>query len=598
MSRFTPDQSTFIREPGHCIAVAGPGSGKTTSLVEKIRLLAAAPGNKIVAATFTSDAADEMTQRLARAAPLRAGAIVVIGTWHSLALQHRKKHGLSERTLGPGHQARLLRRIVAARVPAAEVATQCVEFERIKCSLEDHAPGELPEWFDAYQAELETLGVIDLFDAMRDTVRRMASGALPLFDATHLLVDEVQDNDEIQYAIADLHASAGIVTTMVGDDDQAVYEWRRAKGFAGMEAFSRKHHAKVVTMGDNFRSLRGIVEAADTLISHNTGFRLAKTFIARRGAGGSVSVVSCSSIASGSSSVVAGLEPLLSHVADTGLVRSQVPTGSVAILARNNYMLDEAESALVEAGVKYIRSSGSIWNSEPAELLMTILATMITDDPRGLDVALQLGGLPENVISKVNTAFRGRVGDLIERPEDLARFAPYEQPLQEISTRLLALRDKLQARQFGAAIGSAAAFVRKAYAENTLFNARMAGILRAVASGLIAMRGPLVARLKEARSSGEQQSADHAVVLSTYHSSKGQEYRNVFLLGVDEDIIPGRSEIRAERRLLYVAMTRAQDRLVLLHTSGKGSSFLRELGDFTHGSGAGVPASRSRSVPA
>lgn len=592
MSRFTPDQLSFIREPGHCVAVAGPGSGKTSSLIEKIRLLASSPGSKIIAATFTSDAASEMSHRLSRTSPLRPDASISISTWHSLALQHRKKYGLTQRTLGPGHQTHLLRRIVAARVPASDVAAQCVEFERIKCSLEDYDPRELPEWFDAYQAELDTLGAIDLFDAMRDTVRRMAAGTLPLLDATHLLVDEVQDNDEIQYALADLHASAGIVTTMVGDDDQAIYEWRRAKGFAGMDAFARKHHAKMVMLGDNFRSLRGIVDAANTLIMHNAGFRIPKTFLPRRGSGGSVAVVSCSSLASGSSTVVAGLEPLLSPVADTGLVRYQVPTGSVAILARNNYMLDEAESALLEAGVKYMRSSGSIWTSEPAELLMTVLATMVTDDPRGLDVALQLGGLPENIISKVNVEFRGRVGDLIERPGDFARFAPYAQPLQEISKRLMALRDKLQARQFGSAIGSAASFVRNAYSENNLANARKAGILRAVASGLIAMRGPLVARLKEARSSGEQQSPEYSVVLSTFHASKGQEYRNVFLLGVDQDIIPGRTEIRAERRLLYVAMTRAQDRLVLMHTSGKGSSFLKEIGEVAQGASPAVPSPR------
>lgn len=597
MSRFTPDQQDFIREPGHCVAVAGPGSGKTTSLVEKIRLLANTPGCKVVAATFTSDAADEMNARLTRAGLLQRGVTVTIGTWHSLALQHRKSHGLNQRTLGPGHQARLLRRIVAARVPAGEVPLHLLEFERMKCSMEEKSPRDLPEWIDAYQAELETLGAIDLYDAIRDTVRRMADRSLPLFDATHLVIDEVQDNDEIQYALADLHAAAGVITTMVGDDDQAVYEWRRAKGFSGMDAFAKRHHAKLVTMGDNFRSLRGIVEASNTLISHNNGFRLPKTFIARRGAGGTVSVLATSSLSSASSSVVAGLESLLEPVAATGLVRQRVPSGSVAILARNNYMLDEAESALLEAGIKYVRSSGSIWNSDPAELLMTVLATLVTDDPRGLDVALQLGGLPENIISKVNTAFRGRVGELLEAPDDLERFAPYQAPLAALAQRLRAIRDKIQARQFGSAIGSAAAFVRNAYSEPSLYNARMAGILRAVASGLIAMRGPLIARLKEATGSSENQTPEGAVVLATFHSSKGQEYRNVFLLGVDQDVIPGRSEIRAERRLLYVACTRAKDNLVLMHTAGKASSFLRELGQVHQGpASAGAPVIAQRAA--
>jgi superfamily I DNA/RNA helicase len=578
VTSFTPDQLAFIGERGHCIAVAGPGSGKTASLIEKIRRLAITPGVSVVAATFTSDAAEEMTHRLQRSMGRDPAASVSIGTWHSLALQHRKQFGLQQRTIGPGHQAKLLRRIVSARVPTHEVHTALLEFERIKCSLAAGDDAERPDWYGAYETELETLGAIDLYDAIRDTAQRMGNGQLPLLAATHLVIDEFQDNDEIQFALADLHAAAGVVTTMVGDDDQAIYEWRRARGFAGMQEFAVRHRARMLTLGDNFRSLGQIVSTSDKLIAHNIGFRTQKTFIARRGSGGSVKVMATSSLASASSTVVAGLETLLQPCADTGLVRSHVPTGAVAILARNNYMLDEAEAALLEVGAKYLRSSGSIWTSEPADLLMTLLATLVTNDPRGLDVALQLGGLPDGVISKVNAAFQGRVGDFLNDGTTFTNFAPYAPALEDVARRLRSIRDKLDARQFGSAIGSAAAFVRSTYRDHTLQNVRMLSILRAVASGLIAMRGPLVARLKEATTSSANQTATNAVVLATFHASKGQEFRNVFLLGVDEDIIPGKADIRAERRLLYVACTRAQDNLVITHTSGKGSCFLKELG--------------------
>lgn len=577
MSNFTPDQLAFIREPGHCCAVAGPGSGKTTSLLAKVADLARHPANRIVAATFTSDAAAEMQHRLVRKLG-KMPANVVIGTWHSLALHHRRTHGLAKRTLGPAHQSALLRRVIEARVPPQEVARALIEFESIKCSMDSDYATVAHEWFHAYETELATLGAIDLYDVMRDTARMMARKELPLFAATHLIIDETQDNDEVQFFLANLHAGAGITTTMVGDDDQAIYEWRHAKGFSGMEAFIKRHNARVVTMGDNFRSRGSIVACADELICHNKGFRLPKTFVPRRGAGGSVKILSTSSWASAASSMLESIKPLLTCVAEEGLVRYMVPTGSVAVLARNNYMLDSIEDALVIEGIKYLRSGRSIWASEPADLLMTVLATLVSNDPRGLDAAMHIGGLPDAVISKMNSQYRGRVGDFFDAGNSFDDLAPsLATQAQQISARLAGIKQKIQQRQFGSAIGTAAAFVRQAFDRPSPQNTRNCEHLRAVASGLISMRGPLLARLKQAQTAQSEQKPENSVILQTFHGSKGQEYANVFLLGVDQDIIPGKSERRAERRLLYVACTRAKDTLVITHTAGKDSEFLREI---------------------
>lgn len=579
MSRFTPDQLAFIDEPGHCVAIAGPGSGKTTALIEKVYRLCAQPGVKVMAATFTSDGAAEMRHRLDKrigAAGMRGQ--VNIGTWHSLCIQHRKAHGFAQKTLDPGHQANLLKRCIAAsRLDGAEFAEAMAEFESIKCSVDSDFNGVEHEWFQAYQDELATLDCIDLYDVVRETALQMARKELPLFKVTHLIIDETQDNDDVQYRLAHLHATAGITTTMVGDDDQAIYEWRRARGYSGMQDFTAAHQARIVTLGDNFRSLRRIVEASDELIQHNQGFRLPKKLVARRGAGGTVQVTTTSSWKNAAETILASLEALLEPVAASGLDRFVVATGSVAILARNNYVLDEAETELLRSGIKYLRASGSIWSSEPAGLLMTVLATTVYRDARGLDAALQLYGLPAPVISQVNKEYRGRVDAFVDPRASFSEYGGAAAQLQEAARMLREIGERIEQRQFGSAINKAAALVRRAYTQNTLQAMRHSDVLSSVATGLIFMKGPLQARLKQATEAKAHQTTDRSVILQTFHAAKGQEYRNVFLLGVDDEILPGKSDIRAERRLLYVAMTRAKDNLQLTHTAGKASRFLSEF---------------------
>lgn len=578
---FTPDQLQFITEPGHCIALAGPGSGKTSASIEKILRLLAAPGNRIVAATFTRDGADEMKARLAKRVPrkvLESGR-VQIDTWHSHCLAHRKRHNLNRRVLSPAHQNGLIRRVLSLHLKPEQIPEALQQFEAIKCSLLASFDGVEHAWFHAYQDELANLNAIDLNDAVRDTALMIADRHLPPFDATHLIVDETQDNDEVQFFLAHVHASLGITTSMVGDDDQCIYEWRRARGYEGMKAFAEAHHARIVTMGDNFRSKKNIVDAADQLIRSNNGFRLPKTFVPRRGAGGSVRIECTGEIDSTSEAIVDGIAETVQPIpgGPASLFEFQLPAGSLAILARNNYQLDAAEAALTKAKIKYLRSGGSIWKSEPATLLMTLLATLYTFDVRGLDMALQVAGLPQSVITQVHARFRDDVAGFMTGRVLIEGHEPYAAAVRDVSRKMGELHDKLEQNQFRSLIGSMAGFVKRVYEDNTLINFRMRMILSAVADGLISLRGPIPARLKMARDLDESNDAQNAVILHTFHGCKGMEFNTVFLLGVDQDTIPGKSEIRAERRLLYVAVTRAKDQLVVTHTPGKGSIFLREL---------------------
>ena len=121
---------------------------------------------------------------------------------------------------------------------------------------------------------------------MREAVKAFKTGKLPPLPCTHMVVDEAQDNDEIQAAWVAAHRVP--LVTMVGDDDQTIFEWRRAIGFPGMLAFQRERNARVLLLEDNFRSHSEILSAASHVIRHNDPHRNKKTLVPRKGPGGSV----------------------------------------------------------------------------------------------------------------------------------------------------------------------------------------------------------------------------------------------------------------------------------------------------------------------
>ena len=122
---------------------------------------------------------------------------------------------------------------------------------------------------------------------LRLAVEGMEQGTIPPYPFTYLLVDEFQDTDPLQYRWIELHAKAGSIVTVVGDDDQSIYAFREALGYRGMESFITEFDAKPVVLGSNYRCRAEILSAADRVIRNNVD-RIAKVLRAEKGAGGSV----------------------------------------------------------------------------------------------------------------------------------------------------------------------------------------------------------------------------------------------------------------------------------------------------------------------
>jgi superfamily I DNA/RNA helicase len=601
--RPTPAQQKIIDEPGHLLVVAGPGSGKTGTIVRRIAAILKSPRTRVVAVSFTRDSAQELQARLRATVAAEHLARVITGTFHALSLRHLERSRPGLRVATPAQQRALLKACMREMDSTQRtLATQ--RFEQAKCSLQRAPEIESEPWFADYESMLQRNELIDLHDVMRQTSTAIASGALAPLACTHLLVDEAQDCDAVQYEWARAHATRGVLTTLVGDDDQTIYEWRRAIGYPGMQNFVREFGATVVHLDENFRSLSAIVEASDQLICGNNPHRLRKNPVARRGPGGQVELLQAASIRACAEAIVNLIRPGGSQSpADRGggiddsapasnAADQDADVGAWAVLARTNHCLHLMQAALDAAGVRYHRNGGSLYDTPAASLLLSLLGsiTHAQADPLGLDLAMLSLGTPAAVCGEILRAHEGRIQELMDSGEcRLPADTPPAlcEPLQALFRRIAVWRRFWREGEHIDLLDRLSRFVVEGHRpeEQELPQAICEAITRRLLSP---GPGDFAARLRSLTQRERRSPARDGVALHTMHGSKGLEFSNVALLGVDDAIIPADPRrhaaagielngIVSERRLLYVAMTRARNRLVIGHTAGKGSRFLGEL---------------------
>lgn len=649
---FTPEQAALIAEPGHVLALAGPGSGKTSTIIEKIARLLQQPGNRVVACSFSREGAEEIRRRLEKRMGKAAveKADVRIGTFHSLIADHRKSFGRQGKMLSPAHQMRTLS--TAAAESGDTLNNVLPQFEEIKYNLIPPDPNTLPVWFNTYESHLRSLKAFDLQDLIRLSVYQMAlsiklptppvdvdvdncsmpvklavaaqqyrqeltgrcdriksqiskfesegnvravtqlkhelqyiiqnEGALPLLGATHLVIDEAQDNDELQFALATLHALTGVPTTLIGDDDQCIYEWRRAMGYPGLMSFANTFGAKLITLGANFRSLRTIVEHAGALISHNNGHRIEKVFEARRGAGGDVQAEKADTdVLMAETATVMLLEASTPYDDPKGRFRVQVKTSEFGVLGRNNFVLDDMERHLLSNGIKYVRHGTSILQKEAAQYIYDILGAVYGGDLNGISVILQINGVSTSAANQVCTEITGKEKAFVDgRMADFGRFGASSQAVQNCSQWFEARRQDVSAGKHPQVIAEVCGVARTlypidgAYDKKALQNNRS---IDAVQKCLTRMRGHVLTRVAALREKDQTKNQENAVLLMTFHGSKGLEFNNVLIMGADDKSCPGKGELMSERRLFYVAATRAKEFMLALYC-GKPSRYLVEMG--------------------
>ena len=617
--------------PGHYLVLAGAGSGKTRVLTHRIAWLNevhGVPVHSIFAVTFTNKAAGEMRHRAD--AQLRNGSRGMwIGTFHGLAHRllrlHWQEAKLPEgfQVLDSDDQLRLVKRVVQqmeldeARFPPRQIAWW-INAQKDEGRRPAHIqPGDDP-WTDTlrrayalYQERCDRAGLVDFAELLlrAHELLRDNPALLNHYRARfrEILVDEFQDTNAIQYGFVRLLAGDSGHVFVVGDDDQAIYGWRGAK-VENVQRFLKDFPgAQTIRLEQNYRSSANILGAANAVIAHNPD-RIGKQLWTDTGEGEPIDVYAAYNEVDEARYVV---DRIRQWVRDGG------SHGEAAVLYRSNAQSRAFEEALLAEQVPY-RVYGGMRFFERAEIKDTLAYLRLIAN-RADDAAFERA---------VNTPTRG-IGDRT-LDEVRKRARSLSQPLFE-SARELSVGNELAGRArnalagFIALVEALAAEIAELDLKDKIDHVLVRSGLRdfylneskgqldsrtdnldelvSVASRFVrrddeetAGMTELIAFLSYASleaGEGQAQAGEDGVQLMTLHSAKGLEFPLVFLAGLEEGLFPsGKSldesgRLEEERRLAYVGITRARQKLMLSYAEtrrihgqdmyGIPSRFLREI---------------------
>ncbi|MGN6513363.1 MAG: DNA helicase II [Lysobacteraceae bacterium] len=623
--------------PGHYLVLAGAGSGKTRVLTHRIAWLNevhGVPAHGIFAVTFTNKAAAEMRGRaeqlLHRAGSGPGARGMWIGTFHGLAHRllrlHWQEAKLPEsfQVLDSDDQLRLVKRVVQqleldeARFPPRQIAWW-INAQKDEGRRPQHLQPGADPWLDAmrkayelYQERCDRAGLVDFAELLlrAHELLRDNQGLLAHYRRRfgELLVDEFQDTNAIQYAFVRVLAGDSGRVFVVGDDDQAIYGWRGAK-VENVQRFLRDFPgATTLRLEQNYRSSANILDAANAVIAHNPD-RLGKQLWTDSGEGEPIDLYAAYNEIDEARFVVERLR---------GWVQGGGSYADCAILYRSNAQSRAFEEALLAEQIPY-RVYGGMRFFERAEIKDTLAYLRLVanrDDDAAFERAVNTParGIGERTLDEVRRRARVDAVSLWEasirvvRGTDLAARA--RNALMAFHALIDALADETAAMPLQEKVDHvlARSGLRTHYANESRgqLDSRTENLdeLVSVASRFVqrdedeeaAALTELVAFLSYASleaGEGQAQAGEDGVQLMTLHSAKGLEFPLVFLSGLEEGLFPSMKSseelgrLEEERRLAYVGITRARQKLVLsyaearrIHGSdmyGVPSRFLREI---------------------
>ena len=581
--------------PQHALILAGAGSGKTRVLTTRIAWLIQTGQigpHDVLAVTFTNKAAKEMLTRLSAMLPINTRGMW-IGTFHGLCNRllrtHYRDAGLPQlfQILDSSDQLSAIKRLLKnlsvdeEKFPAREL--QHFINRQKEAGIRSHSveawddfTRRRVELYQEYENQCQREGVVDFAELLLRTYELLSRNE-PLRHHyqsrfRHILVDEFQDTNRLQYLWLKLMAGSGAAMFAVGDDDQSIYAFRGAE-VGNMRDFEREFRVdNVIRLEQNYRSHGNILDAANAIIKNNAA-RLGKNLWTEAGAGEPLRVYEAGSDGDEARWIVDEVKALIGE----GITRSQI-----ALLYRSNAQSRVLEHALFSAGISY-RVYGGLRFFERLEIKHALaylrLIANADDDTAFLRV--------------VNFPARGIGARSLEQLQDTAKAADVSlyaavprlagkagQVIGGFVALIEALKTGTQDLQLPEIVEQAieVSGLRRHYASTGKQEGRdrLANLDEVVnaAANFVAEEedASLVNFLAHASlEAGEHQGEEgtDALQLMTVHSAKGLEFDVVFLSGLEEGLFPHensmqeRDGLEEERRLMYVAVTRARRRLYL-----------------------------------
>ena len=592
---------------GACLVLAGAGSGKTRVIINKIAHLISQCGylpKQIAAVTFTNKAAREMRERVAHSIGKEQSKGLIISTFHTLGFEILKReHKLlgfkSGMTLFDEHdQLALLKHLLPENVAEdkdllkALISTisnwknDLLSPEMAVHHYKSERDRVFSHFYQLYQNQLKAYNALDFDDLIMLPVLlfRQFPEALARWQQKirYLLVDEYQDTNTSQYELIKLLVASHKNFTVVGDDDQSIYSWRGAKP-ENMQRLREDFDLKVIKLEQNYRSSQRILHCANILIDNNEHI-FNKRIFSELGEGEKLNVIEAKNEEHEAERIVG---EIIAH-----RFSKKTKYKDYAILYRGNHQSRLLEKLLMQNRIPYKISGGtSFFSRTEIKDMMAYLRLVVNQDD---DAAfLRIVNTPKREIGAATLEKLGLLANekqvslfeaifdfelihrLTPKPyqalQDFARWIVEIADQAERADPIEAIKDLLAKIQYEAYLYETAVSPKAAEMQSrnvqTLFEwvqSMLEGNEIEEPMNLVQVVNRLT--LRDMLERGEDDDEADQVQLMTLHASKGLEFPHVFLIGMEEGILPHQTSldednVEEERRLAYVGITRAQQTL-------------------------------------
>jgi DNA helicase-2/ATP-dependent DNA helicase PcrA len=612
-------QAAVLTADGPVLVVAGAGSGKTTVVTRRIAYLLkkklAAP-SQLLAVTFTNKAALEMRERAASLVGKRAAKDIEISTFHSFCLKVLRKHiellGYRKNftIADKGDSRTLLRHVLddiegvgerfspamfRAEISLRKGRVEGDSAEALKEGAAEKYETWMPEVYERYESALRAANSVDYDDLLSLTLRLWNEHPriLSVYQKKYryVMVDEYQDTNPVQYDLIRRLVEKRSNLCVVGDDDQSIYGWRGAD-VRNILRFEKDYPAaKIVTLDQNYRSTRTILRAANAVISRN-GARREKKMWSDVGEGRPIDWLVTGDDDHEAKMAVAWLDHIIG--------KTGARNGDFAILYRSNTQSRPFELALRQAGRPYVVIGGQDF-FERAEVRDIVAYLKVLANPRDEASLLRVINVPRRGVGDAslmavhrrckesNVPFNAGLRDMLSAGELSPSARQGVTEFMEIVDRHrrlfradgLSLSDNIRSLVNAIDYRDEVNRTSKTREQADFRWENVETVVKAVEqyeseSG----KSSLHDFLDQSSLNGDEgrQSKDegrqNAVTLQTIHSAKGLEYPFVFVAGVEEGLLPHERSLKEnsldeERRLFYVAMTRAKRHLTLFEAHAR-----------------------------
>jgi DNA helicase-2/ATP-dependent DNA helicase PcrA len=602
-----PQREAVLTTEGPVLVLAGAGTGKTAALTRRLAHIVfsrKAWPSEILAVTFTNKAAREMKERIASLVGESFEGMPWLGTFHSIGAKMLRQHaelvGLQSNftILDTDDQLRLLKQLIQAaeidekRWPPRMLAGLIDQWKNRGLNPQDldanenerYANGRGQEFYAAYQARLRTLNACDFGDLLLHILNLLKTNReiLKRYQERfkYILVDEYQDTNSSQYLWLRLLAQSHQNICCVGDDDQSIYSWRGAE-VANILRFEKDFpEAKVVKLEQNYRSTPHILAAASGLINHNSG-RLGKTLWTEETEGDKVQVIGVWDGPEEARRIGDEIEALQQL--------KQVSLNDVAILVRAQFQTREFEDRFISIGLPHKIVNGLPFYNR-AEIRDALAYLRVIAQPAD-DLAFERivntpkRGLGDKTIEKIHRLARGQAIPMAAAALsicDTDELAPRAR-----NTLLELMRNFGRWREMAADTDHAE--LTRIILDECGYTTMLQADRSTEAAGRLENLTELARAMEEYETLGEflehvslvmgndARDDEAKVKIMTMHGAKGLEYDHIFCVGWEEGVFPsqrsldegGNASLEEERRLAYVAITRAKMKCTIFHAANR-----------------------------